>query len=432
MFRRILRAIQAHLAALAKDFDPDRFTVAQAADAITLLSAIEKAAAGLRLLLARRIDNESLWGEGGERSAADWLAKQTGQSTRDAARDLECSRRLKELPSAQNAVRNGELSPDQAKAVTDGAAADPSAEDELLDTAKRSSLSELTRKAKARKAAALGDDEARHRAAQDNRSLKLGTSDSGEGWGSFHGPTHHAAQLSALLKPHLEQVFAKARREGRRERFDANYYDALMALLGIVDLNVDEAEPAAPSDRGSGTAPDHNGPAPRARVNVQLILRADAAALRRGHTLPGEMCDIAGVGPVPVAALRELLPDAAIALVIQDGVDAVNVTNISRRANVIQQIVLHLLNIGCTRSGCSATEHLQVDHRDDWHRVQVTELTNLDWLCPHDHRLKTHQGWLLEPGTGKRAMYPPGQQWWLTSEPTATTPPGDPPDTHAA
>lgn len=226
---RILRVIRAHLVAFATGCDPDRLTVAQAAEAIRVLAAIEKAAAGLRLLLARRVDNESLWGEGGERSAAEWLAKQTGQSAGDAARDLECSRRLEELAAAQDAVRKGELSPDQAKAVADGASADPSCEDELLDTARKASFGELARKAKARKAAALGDDEARHRAAHEYRSFKDGTNAQGEGWGSYHGPAHHNAKLTALLKPHLDRVFAPARREGRRERFDANRYDALMS-----------------------------------------------------------------------------------------------------------------------------------------------------------------------------------------------------------
>lgn len=315
MFRRILRAIQAHLAALAKDFDPDRFTVAQAAEAISLLSAIEKSAAGLRLLLARRVDNESLWGEGGERSAADWLAKQTGQSTRDAARDLECSRRLQELPSAQDAVRNGELSPDQAKAVADGAAADPSCEDELLDTARRSSLSELTRKAKARKAAALGNDEARHAAAYRNRSLTNGTNAEGEQWGRFNGPAADGALVNAYLKPFLEQLFTKARKEGRRERLDALSYDAMMAALAAANGVTDWLD--SPSDSqdndgggepsGGGTSPAPPGPpsppvpAPpppgAGRANARLIMRVDASALRRGHTVAGELCEIDGLGP---------------------------------------------------------------------------------------------------------------------------------------
>jgi hypothetical protein len=43
--------------------------------------------------------------------------------------------------------------------------------------------------------------------------------------------------------------------------------------------------------------------------------------------------------------------------------------------------------------------------------------------------LKTHDGWLLEPGIGKRSMHPPDQQWWLE---TGEAPSGDPPDRHAA
>lgn len=419
---RILRAIKAHLAAIAKDFDPDTLTVAQAGEAIKVLAAIEKAAAGLRLLLARRIDNESLWGESGERSAAEWLARQTGQSAGDAARDLECSRRLRELPAAEDAVRNGELSPDQAKAVADGATADPDCEDELLDTARKGSMGELSRKAKARKAVALGDDEARHAAAHRNRSLKTGANAAGEGWGRFNGPAQHTAQLKALLKPHLDQVFAAARRDGRHERLDAYLYDALMAFVGVTTAagesgggtNDQPGGPACPTSPHDKPTPPAPAPAPRpaARANAKLILRIDGAALKRGHTLPGELCEIDGLGHVPVAAIRELLPDAAIAVVIQDGQNVFNVTNFARRANARQQIVLDLLNIGCTRLGCAVTDNLQIDHRIDWHKVKVTELENLDWLCPHDHRLKTHEGWQLEPGTGKRPMYPPGQQSW--------------------
>ncbi len=439
---RVLRAIKAHLAAIAKDFDPDTMTVAQAGEAIKVLAAIEKAAAGLRLLLARRIDNESLWGESGERSAAEWLAKQTGQSAGDAARDLECSRRLRELPAAQDAVRNGELSPDQAKAVADGATADPGCEDELLDTARRGSMGELSRKAKARKAAALGDDDARHAAAHRNRSFQTGTNEAGEGWGRFNGPAHHTAQLKALLKPYLDQVFAAARREGRHERLDAYVYDALMVFLGIIATAGDpDAGSTDPTDGPTNPPAPHDDPPPpapapvprpAAAINAKLLLRIDGAALKRGHTLPGELCEIDGLGHVPVATIREFLPHAAIAVVIQDGRNVFNVTNFARRANARQQIVLDLLNIGCTRLGCPATDNLQVDHRHDWHKLQVTELANLDWLCAHDHRLKTHEGWQLEPGTGKRPMYPPGQQSWLDADTPPAPPPSDPPGTQAA
>jgi hypothetical protein len=34
-------------------------------------------------------------------------------------------------------------------------------------------------------------------------------------------------------------------------------------------------------------------------------------------------------------------------------------------------------------------------------------LANLDRLCVHHHRLKTHNGWALIAGSGKRPMVPP-------------------------
>ena len=350
MFANRLHSLGGHLLDIAADIDPDLMTAAQAAEVIREAAEIERTAAGIRLRSAHRIDNESLWGEGGDRSAAEWMGKHTGQSAADAQRDLECSRRLRALPAADDAMKKGELSPDQAKTIADAASEDPDCEEELVDTAKRASFGELARKAKARKAAALGDDEARHRAAHKNRSFKKGTNAAGEGWGRFNGPADMNARLNARLKPFLDDVFAQAREQGRRERTDAHQYDALMAALGLTD--------------------------------------------------------------------------AAIAVVITNGVDVFNVTNFSRRANALQQIVLDLLNIGCTRLGCAATEHLEVDHRVDWHKVHVTELVNLDWLCARDHRLKTHRGWQLEPGTGKRAMRPPGQQAWLTES-------AEPPDAAA-
>ncbi len=454
--------------------------------------------------------------------------------------------------------------------MADGATADPAAEKELLDTARKGSFGELNRKAKARKAAALGDDEARARAAHRNRSFTTGTNALGEGWGRFNGPAHLVARLNAQLKPFLDQVFAQPRREGRRERPDAYAFDAFMAFAGLLDLEdltgdgageassaqpgqparpngaggvddeascgvpdgsdgagqqtgtprsgdatragserrtdstVSNAEPMLdlwagsrtapdwrtsstpasgpdrsgwastdgppagpststdadardgarpghadtsadpspsnesgrrgptagppaddpPSDRRGGTKPSAPPPSPgppptpparrpTVRPDTRLILRVDATALRRGHTVAGETCDIAGLGPISVADLKALLPDAAIDVVITNGVDVFNVTHLGRRATARQQAVLDLLNIGCTRQGCNATQHLQVDHRVDWHKIKITELANLDWLCPHDHHLKTHEGWQLEPGTGKRPMRPPGEQPWL-------------------
>ena len=387
-------------------------TAAQAAEVIREAAEIERTAAGIRLRSAHRIDNESLWGEGGDRSAAEWMGKHTGQSAADAQRDLECSRRLRALPAADDAMKKGELSPDQAKTIADAASEDPDCEEELVDTAKRASFGELARKAKARKAAALGDDEARHRAAHKNRSFKKGTNAAGEGWGRFNGPADMNARLNARLKPFLDDVFAQAREQGRRERTDAYQYDALMAALACTRPACTRPACTRPDTASVGTGraahPAHRRRRPQARPHpggrAVRDPRRRARTRRRDPRVPARRRDHSGDHQRRRRVQRhQLLPTG------------------QRPPTDRPRPVEHRLHPPRMRR----PEHLQIDHRADWARTRVTELASLDWLCVHDHRLKTHEGWQLEPGAGKRAMHPPGQQSWLDD------PPGDPPD-HAA
>src|SRR5215217_3972989 len=146
------------LAILAGRLDPGTVSPTQAARLIKVLAQIERLVAGMRLRLSARIDTEGLFGDEGDRSGADWLGKATGQSPADAQRDIDCAKRLEQLPETDEAVRDGRLSPTQAKEVAAGAAEDRHAERELLDTAKWGSVPELRRKAKRVRASALGDD----------------------------------------------------------------------------------------------------------------------------------------------------------------------------------------------------------------------------------------------------------------------------------
>ena len=56
----------------------------------------------------------------------------------------------------------------------------------------------------------------------------------------------------------------------------------------------------------------------------------DSAALARGHTQPGERCEITGVGPVPVTTARALLDDASVAVMARDGDDITAVSSPKR------------------------------------------------------------------------------------------------------
>ena len=109
------------------------------------------------------------------------------------------------------------------------------------------------------------------------------------------------ARVIAALDCERRKVFAKARREGRRESYEAYGADALEAL----------------AERGG------DGKGPSAVVHV----RVDHAALVRGHVEDGEVCDIPGVGPIPVATARTLAADGVLKVLVTKGVDVVAVAH---------------------------------------------------------------------------------------------------------
>jgi len=56
------------------------------------------------------------------------------------------------------------------------------------------------------------------------------------------------------------------------------------------------------------------------------LIRADIESLRRGTVEGDEICEIAGLGPIPATVARELLGEAVLKLVITKGVDVANVS----------------------------------------------------------------------------------------------------------
>ncbi|QXC63022.1 HNH endonuclease [Aquihabitans sp. G128] len=193
------------------------------------------------------------------------------------------------------------------------------------------------------------------------------------------------------------------------------------------------AEPAAPDPMASAAAPpgpgahgrQHAAPArvgtgdrpagpvrarPPGGNNVKVIVRIDHSALVRGHTVAGETCEVAGVGPISAGAVRELLrDDPFLAAVVTKGRDVVTVAHLGRGLNAHQRTAIEALGLRCANRACNRTVALQIDHRVPYAQVPETRLDNQDPLCPDCHRRKTHHGWHLEPGTGPRRFLPPDE-----------------------
>jgi hypothetical protein len=490
--------IRAQLTELVDGMDLDVVSGADA-DAAVLVreySLIEKVAASARTLAAARVAETSAWVGEGDRSAEDWLSRQTGTSVGAAARDLRTGKRVKGQPKTKAAMKQGTLSPEQAGAVAEAVEVDPGAETALIEAAKRETFKNLQDQARRIKAAAT-DDADRARRHHRERSARTGTDADGAFCLSLRGPATDGARILALLKPLQEQAFRAARSTAasavNRDTFDNRTYDAVLAMLlgntasrsgttstsepppsptepvsdptdqavGRADTPppvasepslFDVSAPPDPTDQrtnparqvpGPGPAedqathgipdapnpglPHHNppvqnppcsvpsehAPSPPARLpggnNTTVIVRVDLEALLRGRTVAGETSEIAGLGPIPISVVREMLDDAFLAVVVTKGRDVVSVAHHGRGLNVHQRTAIEAQGLRCSNLACNQSVGIQVDHRHPWAKDRVTKLDNQDPLCGPCHRRKTHDGWHLEAGTGPRRFLPPAR-----------------------
>jgi hypothetical protein len=391
---------------LARSIEPDALTGDAAAALVEDLVVAEKAIAATRMLVAARVAQTDAWKGQGHRSAADWAAAKAGTSVHHAAEQLTCARRVQRLTATREALRAGELSPSQAIAVADGASADPRAEDRLLESARRDTTAVL-RDTAAKVRAAATDDKARQRRVHRERSLRVRTTADGGFCATIRGPGIDGIRLAALLRPHEEEAFRAGRAKGTRDTFENRSYDAFFAMLDNLQTPAEADPPQRP--RGGRRGPNRTRRAgrPPGGNNTKVIVRIDHSALIRGHTIAGETCEVAGLGPVPVEAVRALMPDAFIAAVVVKGRDVVNVAHLGRGVNAHQRTAIEALGLRCSNRACNQTVALQIDHRVPWTTEQVTELENQDPLCPRCHNQKTNHGWHLEPGRGPRRFIPP-------------------------
>jgi hypothetical protein len=402
-----LRDAGRQVAALAAGLDPHALTPAQAASALEVFAGIEKRAAAARLLLAARAAESALWRRTGHRSAIDWLAHEAGVTLSEARRMLGASAQLDDLPDTTDALRQGELSGDQADEIVATAKDDPTSERSLLDeVARGASLDHLKRVGRRRRAAASGDETTRRERLHRNRSVRFFDDDEGATHLDARGLPEVLAEMKAHLTPFIDQQFHAARREGRREPLAAYAFDALLAMLRTasgVDPDPSDADADAPD-----TDTDTEASPAKRRPPAEVIVLASLDALRRGHTQPGETCEIPGVGPVSVAAARDHLGDALLSLVITDGTDINTVVRFGRGLTPEQRIALLVRDRECVVPGCHATERLEAHHLIPFAKTGHTTLRELARICHAEHDLATHHGYELR---GR-----PGAWEWLTPE----------------
>ena len=125
-------------------------------------------------------------------------------------------------------------------------------------------------------------------------------------------------------------------------------------------------------------------------------VRVDLSPLLKGTTEPGEVCEIPGVGPVPVSHAREVLSHGLLELVLHDGVDVQTVVTKTRHVPEALKVAIEERDPTCKVRGCDCTEHLQRHHTEQFSEHHLTCYQVLGRLCPDHHHLVTHCGYTVE------------------------------------
>lgn len=325
-----LSCLRQSILTYAKAFDPASLNPSQAQQVVWLCAQIEASVSSMKALAAARAADGNGWQHLGYRSPADHLADQTGTTAASARRTLESGRRMAGQPLVARAALAGELSAEQAGAVSDGVAVDPARAAELIDLAQRSSFSELNEHV-AKVKADHADLEAQRRARHARRSLRRWTDRDGALNARLYGHPEDGALMWRMLDP-VRRRLNLLRREpdtssDSPDSLDNLDYDALMTIVGAAvgkerDLSLGElvdlglfpqmaaaGPPSAPGDPTASPPPD----AARARTKklagspLRVMVRVDLDTLLRGVPMEGELCEIAGVGVVPVSVVEDML-----------------------------------------------------------------------------------------------------------------------------
>ena len=185
--------------------------------------------------------------------------------------------------------------------------------------------------------------------------------------GRWSLPVEDAAEVEAVLEGFCDTQFKQARAQGRREGLDAYRADALVAM--------------ARAATGNHTAK---------AVAKTVVVRVDRDVLLRGHAHTGEVCEIRGLGPVPVSVARAVLDDAFLKALFYDG-DVRLVNHLGRHIPAELRTALEDRDQVCTDPGCNRHHRLQFDHTQPVGLGGRTSQANLQAKCVPGHRTKTRQ-----------------------------------------
>jgi len=389
MFDR-LNQLTTELQTYISSIEVDCIDAAGARGLVEIAERVRRAGDSLRTVAVGQVERTNAWKGEGAKSLSEWLSIETDCAHYEAQSVVLLANQLQHLPVTTAALLSGDLSGTQAVEVARGAIVAPNTETQLLNLSKHATVRDL-RDATSRVVAAATDEAARHRQIHKSRFFKAWTDSDGSFNVKGRMTVANGALVMAALKPIQDEIFKAARKSGEHERPEAYAADALMALC-------EKATTKQSSESGPKTT----------RPNVVMNIRVDLSALKNGNTEHGEVCEIAGVGPIPVATATEYLGEAFLKLLIIDGTDIKTIAHMGRTLPAKLRTAVEERDRVCQVPTCDMTLGLEIDHIKPFAEGGETSFENLVRLCKRHHLQKTHDGYRLErieSGDGERSAW---------------------------
>jgi hypothetical protein len=391
--------IAAELRPAARDLDAGCVEGRDALAKVRVAAEIAKLGTTMTALYAQRCVETGVWAS--DRASrtpavtpAEWLADVTDSGI-GAARDaLVVAEALPACGATDEALRSGALSLTAAREVTAAAAAGGEmAERRVLATAQREGLRGAKDESR-RVLATAADAEARAAKIHRNRSRRRWVTREGIWNLHLQGPVALGAEIEVCLAPFDDAAWDRASKQ-QKERRDAPDAIAFDGLLGMARATRDGVLPTSGKARG------------RAKTRPHVVLHVDAPAIVSGKLVDGDRCEIAGVGPVPVAHARALLGDAILTILVEDGRDVRTFARPGRNVTAALAQLFEARDATCIITGCNRAARLEADHHRPVSEGGDSDDRNLNPLCRQHHRLKS-KGWdLAEHPDGTWTLEPP-------------------------
>jgi hypothetical protein len=349
------------------------------------------AAHGRLLGLIAQANRDKRWAKDGAASPAGWLVAQLGISQQSAASWSQVADRLEDLPAISSALERGEVSFDQAQALSRFATSED--DTDLAASTPEMSVAQLRRQGRRTETIDIAD--VRH--AHDQRRLKWWWNEP-ERMFHFSGrvPDHEGVVVAKAL--HRIALYTPPDPEtGCFEDYEARCAEALVQM--------------ASQSLGEDADPDRSC----------VVVHVDASRLGTDDAV-GQVVD----GPaVSIATVKRWACDGRVEIVAENGAGlATGVGRATRRIPAWLGRQLQERDGGCRFPGCERTRWVHGHHLVHWSQGGPTDLENLAMLCGYHHRLVHEHGWHIagDPNKVLTWVRPDGQ-------PLQPRPDSVPPDT---